>query len=153
MERYNMLTSDDGLRFMQSAGYQQQILEDPGFQHQNHGDFYSDVTLDLLANKVYDIMRVPLFGAPLNADLVVVNNKDEVPAGKDMMLTEKYGILLYSPDFEEDMMGQTNYELIGLLIAKGLSQGYTTGTLADSIKEFENSAQMAAQRFFSNSFN
>ncbi len=154
MEHYNLILIDHGeragLNILQSDAYVALVTENPDLMHENKGDFYSDVSVDQLAQRIYDALNKEFDGKKLNAQAKVVASADFEPEDDsdiDYIVQEPQGVRLYDPNcHKEEVKGSERsmvYEWISLCFVEDLFSQEKEGSLQREVKEMKPQLEAA----------
>src|SRR3989338_6839168 len=141
MHHYDVLFVEKefpGLHIITAESYQLLKQQQPQFPHQDWGDFYSEVALDALADKIYQSLQKA--GAAEEARIVDVRLFDEKSRDlhKDYIIREKTGVRIYSPSIHQkdhSLEPESVYALGSLYFLEDLFSSEKEGSLQREFKQ------------------
>jgi len=149
-----MLIVDDelpGLKIIQTSSYKRLIKSNPGFIHDNWGDFYSEVPVKELSDVIYEALDVEYNGHKANCDAVVVDasnfNQKTVEAKKEYHIKEPHGLRIYSPAIQETTLGDAKltYFLYAMLFVESLFSKKQHGSLQTQFDDLKKMYEQMKQ--------
>ncbi|MFA6460796.1 MAG: hypothetical protein WCV90_00885 [Candidatus Woesearchaeota archaeon] len=147
MERYNLIILEGdapGINIIRTPVYQGLVDFNPGLIHENCGDFYSEVSLEGLADAVYRSLDQEVLGEKMNADVVIVDSATftsasfSVDPDKDYLIKESAGVRIYSPSLHQPdakHVAREAYALYALGAVEGLLSETKKGSLQVSLDD------------------
>ncbi len=137
-----------GLRIIQTDAYKRLIDNNPGFIHENMGDFYSEVPVNNLADAVNNTLEMEYRGKKLNQNLVTVDASrfDPLthPEAKNYLIKEIDGIRFYFPPLHtsDARFVSLTYGLIGVMVVEKIVSKEKQGSLQEQLRDLGDLEQI-----------
>lgn len=125
MERYNLLIEDDGVRILKTDTYLTFLQQNPGFPHENAGDFYSETSRRSLASRLSEILN-SYGGLEKTLEIFQVVDSCDIPSDPGVKISTD------NPDTENPA---GFYDQLALFVIEKLITDYSKGSIAHSVRE------------------